>query len=73
MSVFTLFKDGNILHDMPVFRNGEFFLYSYIIIEGERVSLHDMDQRNIDIVLGLADAEFSELTDTLAVFVYMGK
>jgi hypothetical protein len=32
-----------------------------------------MDQRNIDIVLGLADAEFSEFTDTLAVFFYMGK
>jgi hypothetical protein len=31
-----------------------------------------MDRRQIDVVLGLADVEFGELTETLGVFVYMG-
>jgi predicted O-methyltransferase YrrM len=36
-------------------------------------AFHDMHQSNRDVVLSLADAQFSELTDTLGVFVYMGK
>jgi len=35
-------------------------------------AFHDMDRRQIDVVLGLAEAEFGELTETLGVFVYMG-
>jgi hypothetical protein len=33
---------------------------------------HDMDQHKIDLVLNLAPAEFSELTNSLGVFIYLG-
>jgi len=36
-------------------------------------AFHDMDQTRIKHILGLAEAEYSELTYTLGTFVYMGK